>query len=557
MFKGIVPIDRNQVPKEIIAGISLACLAIPEVMGYTKISGTPVITGMYTILIPALLYAIFGSSRHLVVGADSATAAILASGLAAITLAGPADYMAMASLLALMSAALLLIARFFKLGFLADFLSRSVLIGFMTGVGVQVALSDFPGLFGVHAEGQDVIGKFVYFLTHLGQTDVAAVLLSVIALAAIVGAERVSDKLPGALIVVISAIFASWAFGFDRLGLHILGDLPVGLPTLGLPEVTLTIERFGELAPIALSMFVVILAQSAATSRAYADRYNEPYDADADLVGLAAANIGAGLSGTFVVNGSPTKTEMLDSAGGRTQLAQIAAVATVFLVLVFLTRPLAFLPEVILSVIVFLIGVKLINIKGMRVLYTQARNEFWLAVVTCLTVVVFGVKEGILLALVLSILDHIQKGYRPKSYVLTQAGSDAWNYEIVDDAQEFTQGLVVYHFTHSLYYANVQAFVQDIERIESRLEGRLKWLCAEASAIGGIDYTSATQLVSVAANLRKKGVTLVFCDVGPDLMVQMQKFGLVTDLGEGNFYSSPSTLLRAFKQSPAASGTDS
>ncbi len=547
MFQGILPIDRTRIPAEILAGITLASLAVPEVMGYTKIAGTPVITGLYTALVPALLYALFCSSRHLVVGADSATAAILASALAAMSITDPAEYMALASLLALMAAGLLLIARFLKLGFLASFLSRSVLIGFLTGVGIQVAMSDVTGLFGIHPEVHGAFAKLSYFFGHMNEINLIAMGISVISIAAIIYGERISGNFPIALVVVVVSILASWALDFKGMGLHTLGALPVGLPNFSLPDVEITKELIIDLLPVAMSMFVVILAQSAATSRAYADRYEEPYDADVDLMGLAAANIGAGLSGTFVVNGSPTKTEMLDSAGGRSQLAQIAAVGTVLVVLLFLTRPLAWLPTVVLSVIVFLIGVKLINIRGMKELYQQARNEFWIAIITALTVVLTGVKEGILLALVLSLLDHIGKSYRPRSYVMIASGTDSWTYAKIEQAQEFKSGLVIYHFTHTLYYANMQAFSDDVVSIEHSIGKRLKWLAIEASAMNNIDYSGAQMLKSLVKRLKAQGVALVMCDVAPHVVHQLQGYGLIEQIGADKIFDTPDDMLEAYQ----------
>ena len=318
VMQGLLPIRPEQIPAEIIAGVTLAALAIPEVMGYTKISGTPVITGLYTILIPMALYALFGSSRHLVVGADSATAAILAAGLVGLASTGSDEYVALAALLAFMAAGFVLLARIIGLGFMADFLSRTVLIGFLTGVGTQVALGEISGILGLQGGGHGTLQKIWNDLQQIEQINFLALAIALVVLVVIVGSKKLSKKIPGALIAVVGAIVASWALDLGQ-HVHVLGEVPGGLPHIGLPEVQWSWELIGTLVPTAFAMFVVILAQSAATSRAYAARYNERFSENTDLVGLGLANIGAGLSGTFVVNGSPTKTQMVDSAGGRTQ----------------------------------------------------------------------------------------------------------------------------------------------------------------------------------------------------------------------------------------------
>ena len=326
MLQGVLPITTAQIPAEILAGITLAAIAVPEVMGYTKIAGTPVITGLYTMLIPTTLFALFGSSRHLVVGADSATAAILASALVGIAATGSEQYMALAGVLALMAAGFLILARLMRLGFLADFLSRTVLIGFLTGVGVQVALGEIAGMLGLKGGGHGALGKFWNDLQQLGQVNRYELTVALSVLMVIVSLKMVSKKIPGALIAAIGAVVVTWALGLDKQ-VHIVGAVPSGLPHLGLPKANWTV--MATLLPSAFAMFVVILAQSAATARAFATRYDDNFSENTDLVGLALANIGAGLSGTFVVNGSPTKTQIVDDAGGRSQLSLLVMAAMV------------------------------------------------------------------------------------------------------------------------------------------------------------------------------------------------------------------------------------
>ena len=296
-------------------------------MGYATIAGMPVITGLYTLLLPILLFAFFGSSRHLVVGADSATAAILATGLAGMGLvAGSSTYVQMASFAALIAALLLISARILRLGFIANFLSSSVLIGFLTGVGIQVAMGQVGGMFGIPSQSGNTIEKFIETIKLIpSETQVDTLLVSVAVLGTILGLRRVNEKIPGALIAVIGAIVLSYVLDLSAKGVTTIGSVPSGLPSLGLPTDVMTTSNFWELLPVVFSIVIVILAQSAATSRAYAMKYSDKFDENVDLVGLSLANVGAGITGTFVVNGSPTKTQMVDSAGGRNQIAQLTA----------------------------------------------------------------------------------------------------------------------------------------------------------------------------------------------------------------------------------------
>ncbi len=546
ILQGVLPINGAQIPAEIIAGITLAALAIPEVMGYTKISGTPVITGLYTILIPTALFALFGSSRHLVVGADSATAAILAAGLVGIAATGSDQYVALAAILALMAAGFLILARLVGLGFMADFLSRTVLIGFLTGVGIQVALGQISGMLGLKGGGHGTLGKIWSDVQQIEQVNFVALSIALSVLAVMVGSKKVSKKIPGALIAVIGAIVISRALDL-KSHVHVLGAVPCGLPHIGLPEIQWSRELFGKLVPTAFAMFVVILAQSAATSRAYAARYNERFSENTDLVGLALANIGAGLSGTFVVNGSPTKTQMVDTAGGRTQLSLLVTTVIVLLVLLFLTAPLAYMPEAVLSAVVFLIGVDLIDVKGMRSIFSQRRSEFWVALITMLMVVLVGVEQGIILAIVLSLIDHTRRGYRPKNVVLVPAASGVWQARPVATKVQALPGLLIYRFTHSMYYANSQQLSEEILHLVNSAEPPLRWFCIDASAVDDVDYSAAETLRSLYGILKEKGIRLVVAQVLDDVKAE-SRYELRRPFGADAFYETLEDVVKDYRK---------
>ena len=552
ILQGVLPIDGSRIPTELIAGLTLAALAVPEVMGYTKIAGMPVITGLYTMLIPMALFALFGSSRHLVVGADSATAAILAAGLIGLASTGSDEYVALAGVLAFMAAAFLILARVIGLGFLADFLSRTVLVGFLTGVGLQVALGQISGMLGLKGGGHGTLEKIWSDIQQIEQINLYALATAVTVLVVIVGSKKLSKKIPGALIAVVGAIVASWAL---KLGdhLHVLGTVPSGLPHLGLPEVKWSWELIGKLVPTAFAMFVVILAQSAATSRAYAARYNERFSENTDLVGLGLANIGAGLSGTFVVNGSPTKTQMVDGAGGRSQLSLLFTAAIVLLVLLFLTGPLAFMPEAVLAAVVFLIGVDLIDIKGMQSIYAQRRSEFWVALITTLMVVFVGVEQGIILAIVLSLIDHTRRGYRPKNVALVPADSGALNAQPIATRAQALPGLLIYRFTHSMYYANAEQLTEEITDLANNSEPPLRWLCLDASAVDDVDYSAAETLRSLFTILKDKGIRLVVAQVLDDVRDQ-SRYELRQLFGEDAFYDTLEDVMKDYQQQTGATG---
>jgi high affinity sulfate transporter 1 len=552
ILQGILPIDRSKLSIDIVAGITLAALAIPEVMGYTTIAGMPVITGLYTILIPTALFALFGSSRHLVVGADSATAAIMAAGLAGLATTASPEYVAYAGILALLAAALLILARIINLGFIADFLSRTVLIGFLTGVGIQVAVGQIPGMLGIPGGGLGPIQDLIADLQQIGQTNIYTLAVSIGVLVIIVGGRMINKKIPGPLIAVIGAIVVSYVADLSSYGVSVLGTVPGGLPSFGLPTgATLNWSVLQQLLPVAFSIFIVILAQSAATSRAYATRYSETFSENVDLVGLGLANVGAGLSGTFVVNGSPTKTQMVDSAGGRSQLATLTTSVIVLIVLLFLTKPLAYMPNAVLSAVVFLIGIELIDYLGMRKIYIQRRAEFWVALITALVVIFIGVEQGILLAIVLSILFHTRHGYKPKNSVLEVDVDGKQHMVPVSSHAQMIPGLMVYRFNHSMYYANADLFTQEVLDLVETADPPLTWFCLVATAIDDIDFSAAATLKETHELLKEKGVRLVLADADDYVRRELDRSELTELFGKDGFYGSVDDVEIAFRSLPA------
>jgi len=545
LLQGILPLDGSRIAPDLLAGVTLAALGIPEVMGYTKIIGTPVITGIYTMLLPMLVFVLFGSSRHLVVSADSATAAIVAAALVHVAALESPHYVTLTSVVALAAGGMLLVARVFRLGFLADFLSRTVLVGFLTGVGVQVACGQLHGMLGIEKGGHGLFPTLAFIVAHISATQPLSLGVSAAVLVVIVALERLAPRFPGALLAVAASIVASRTLGWAQHGLAMVGAVPGGLPRLSLPHVTWDELLF--LMPVSFSCFVVILAQSAATSRAYALRYQEAFNANVDLVGLSLANAAAGCSGTFVVNGSPTKTAMVVGAGGRSQVSQLGTVAMVLLVLLFLTGPLSELPDAVLSTIVFLVGARLIDVHGLREIRRKAPREFLVAIVTTATVVGVGVEQGILVAMVISLLLHVRRSYRPHTAVVTADPREQWQMEPVGSGRMMEPGLVLYWFGAELFYANAPLFGVEVRKLVESSTAPVRWLVVDASAITGIDFSAGSTLAELHRELSGKGVTLAMTRVGPALRSELDRLGLVALLGAEHLFPSRHECLAAYR----------
>jgi len=554
VLQGVLPIRRARIPSEIMAGVTLAALAIPEVMGYTAIAGMPVITGLYTMLVPLAIFAVLGSSRHLVVGADSATAAIMFAGLTPLAAVASPQYVALAGMLAIMAGVFLLLARLLRLGFLADFLSRTVLIGFLTGVGIQVACRELAGMFGYDNAGRGPVLQVYNWARDLGQTSLTTVAVSAAVLLVIVVGDRLLPRVPWALLAVVGAIAASAALDLAAHGVSTLGAIPRGLPQVSWPAIPL--DDYAKIAGTAASIFIVILAQSAATSRAYANKFNDEFDENTDLVGLGLANLGAGLTGTFVVNGSPTKTAMVVQGGGRRQLSQLVTAAIVLVVLLFLTRPLSYMPKAVLSAVVFLIGVKLVDVKGMRKILRSRIYEFGVATATAASVVLIGVEQGIIVAIVLSIVIHLRHSYRPSDKLLVRSTAGRWSGKPLASGAQAAPGLAIYRFGASMYYANSNRFAEEIRGLRKAAEPKLQWLCIVAEAIIDVDYTGSALLRTGVERFHRHGITVVLCEVPEEVKAELDKDGLTELIGEDNFYGDIDDVMEAYNARTAGARRD-
>jgi MFS superfamily sulfate permease-like transporter len=447
---------------------------------------------------------------------------------------------------------MLVLARVFRIGFLADFLSRSALIGFLTGVGVQVAGGELSGLLGLAKEGHDALTQVVSTIERIGSAHAGTLTLSLAVLAVIVACERFAPRIPGALIAVIGAIAASAALDLAASGVATIGAVPSGLPSLSLPS--LHASDLAQVVACAASCFIVIVAQSAATSRAYAVRYEERYDGNPDLVGLAGANAAAALTGTFVVNGSPTKTEMVDEAGGRSQVAQLVMAAVVLAVLLFLTRPLSFMPNAVLSAIVFLIGVKLVDVKGMRELFRLQRDEFWIALLTAAAVILHSVMAGIAVAVVLSLIDQVRHTYRPRTRVLVPGYAGAWTPLPAAPGHLAAPGVLAYRFEADLFYANASRFSDELLHLVANAGQPVRTVILDASGIDSVDYSAAKMLLQIRVEFRKRGVGLAAVATPDGVLDDLRRYGL-SGAGAELFPTLDAALAAVVEQSgttPAA-----
>jgi high affinity sulfate transporter 1 len=533
---GLRPFKPREALKDAVAGLTLASMNIPQVLGYTRIAGTPIVTGLYTVLLPLIAFAVFGSSRHLVVSADSATAAIFSGSLSVMAPLESDKYMALVGMLTLLTAGLLLLARIFKLGFLADFLSRTALVGFLTGVGIQVGVAMLGGMLGVSVVSHRTLDQLWEVLRGTSNSSLPSAVLSLFVVASILVGRRFAPRFPVSLVLVLGTITASAWFHFSDHGLDVIGPVPGGLPSLKWPDVSW--HETLDLLPVAASCFVMIIAQSAATARVYATMHKERVDENADILGIAAANAAAGLSGAFVVNGSPTQAAMADQAGARSQFAQLVFAGVVLVVLLFLTGPLQYLPRAVLASIVFTIAVGMIDLPSLAGIRRESRGEFLLALLTALAVAAIGVERGILIAIALSLVRHVRHSYRPHTWVLVPDPAGRWAPAPAEPGSQTEPGLIVYRFGADLYYANADRFADEARALVAAAPSPVRWFVVDAGAMTDLDYSAARTIRDLLDELAAKKVNVALARVSVYLRADLERHRISQRVGEARIFAT-------------------
>jgi high affinity sulfate transporter 1 len=547
--------QRSWLAVDVIAGLTLSAVAIPECMGYTSIAEMPIVTGLYTVIFPTLVFVLLGSSKLLVVGADSATAAIFAAGLTALGVSGltPASpqWVALAGLTALVCGVLLLLARLLRLGFIGDFLAASVLIGFLTGVGISVFTGQIPDMLGLPKGSGGWLHQQWAWITSLSSSSVATAAFAATTILIIAAFKRFVPRVPGAIVAVIGTIVVSAVTDAKAHGVKVVGAVEGGFPPIGLPSGVSWSDAVDVLG-IAASCVVLIIAQSAATSRSFAMRHGDRVDVNRDILGLSFANLAAGLSGAFVVNGSPTKTQILEEQKGRTQVANATMAGVVLVVVLFATAVLADMPTSVLAAIVFLIGIDLVDVKGVRRLFLRRRSEALIAVITAVVVCVIGVEQGIVLAVILSAIDLIRRQYAPHDYIVRPGAPPDRMYTRAVAGAQTEPGLVVFRFDAPLFYANANRFVDDVQLIVEKAPDPVRWLVLDAGAIPDVDYSAGVSLAGLLDYLSTRNVHFGLVRADPALLATLHNYGLSERVPPSDRFDSLHEAIDAFRRDTAS-----
>jgi high affinity sulfate transporter 1 len=523
---------RSWIRPDLTAGVLIVAIAIPLSMGMAEVAGVPPIAGLYSCVLPLVAYALFGSSRQLVIALDASTAAMLAAAVAPLAGGDPIRYAALAGGLTLLAGAFLLAAGAARLGAIADFLSEPVLLGYQAGLAIVVIASQLPKMLGISVATDFVPGSYAAVVGGVDDANPATLAITVGSLATVLLLRRWRPSAPGALIAVVGATLVVAALGLDEDGVAVLGPLPQGLPPIAVPDVSWADLR--ELVAPAAAIALLAAADTLVSSRAFAARNRYEVRANRDLVGLGAAQLTSGVSGGITVSASAARTAVAESVGSRSQVAGLTAAALMVCVLLFLTGSLQNVPQAALGAVVTAAVLRLFEPRAALRLWRVQRAEFAIAVAAMLGVALVGVLEGVVIAMALSILDFLRKTTRPHDAVLgLDPICEDWHDISRHEEAEPQPHIIVYRFDAPLFYANAERFRARVRRLAHRSKG-IRAVIVDARPITDIDATALTMLRELGEELRGRGVGLIFADALGEVKDALRRDGVADALGRGS-----------------------
>ena len=537
--------DRAALRPDLIAAVTVAAVAVPASLGMAELAGLPVVVGLYATMLPLAAYALFGSSRQLVVGPEGTLAALTAVTIAPLAGGDPAQYAALAAALALVMGVVLLLGGLLRLGFMADFFSKPVLLGYINGIALTIIAGQLGKLLGVSVSEQDFFPILREVFSELGQVDPLTAFLSISLVGLALLLRRVAPMVPATLVVVVVAIVASVLFDLAEHGVAVVGDVEGGLPPLGLPDVTL--DDIVDLLLPASAFALIAFADSIASVRSYAVKNGYEIDPNRELAGLGGANLAAGISAAFPISGSGSRTALNDSTGGRTQLVGIATAVLVAVIALFATPLIEPLPDAALGVVVVIAAVGLFDVFAIWGLRRVREAEFALAIAALVGVLLLGVLGGVAVAVGLSIAVFVYRSVRPHDAVLGTA-QDVDGYHDIDryaDA-ETLPGLVVYRFDAPLFFANAEFFRERVLGLVDA-ERSVEWFVVNAEAFTYLDATAIDALAQLQVDLAERDVALVFARLKSRQQGIFERTGLAEQVGRERFFPTVRASVAAFR----------
>jgi len=498
---------RDDLPHDLRAGIAVAAVTVPVGIANAQLAGLPPATGLYASILPLLAYAIFSTSPQLIVGASAAAAALVASAIAPLAGGDPSQYLAMTMMLTLLVGLICIVASFLRLGAIADFLSKPILVGFMNGLSLSIVLGQMGPLFGISLESTGFFPRAHEFLVSLPRTHLPTLGVGMLSLSALLAAQRHLPRIPAALVAMAVAALVAQLLRFERAGVAMIGVVPGGLPELSIPTVPLNVlpVLLAEAAGLALVSFSSMML----VARSFADKNRYDVDPDREIAALGAANLASAISQSFVVTGSGPRTAVAEAAGGRTQVAGLVSAGIVVVVLLFLTAPLRFVPTVSLAAILIVTGLSLVNWKDLRAIHRIEPQEFWLAVIATVGVLVFGAIQAILLVVVLALLRFVRLTARPTVEILGELAGHA-GFQSIERHPDATSppGLLMFRYNGPIVFFSAPHFKKAVRKTVAEAEPGIRWFVIDLLPVSMIDATGLFALRDEFDSLRARGIVV-------------------------------------------------
>jgi high affinity sulfate transporter 1 len=533
--------DRRWLRPDLIAGLVLAAILVPQGMAYAELAGLPAVTGLYTTIACLVAYAVFGPSRVLVLGPDSSVSPLIfAAIIPLVTVDDPAKAIALAGMLALLVGLIEIALGLGKLGFVADLLSSEVQVGYMNGLGITIIAGQLPKLFGFSTDADGFLQEVEQFFRGLDETDATTLVVGVAALLVLLLLPRILPRVPAILVAVVGATVASAALGLADDGVATVGSLPRGVPVPAFPWTSL--GDVGPLLVAAVGITLVSLTDTIATATSFAARRGDEVDPDQEMIGMGAANVAAGLFQGFSVSTSGSRTAVAEQSGAKSQLTGLVGAGLVAVLLLFLNSLLADLPQTALAAVVITAALSLMDLAVLRRYFRVRKSALTLSLVATAGVVLFGVIEGIVIAVVLAVFMFFRRSWWPHGAELGQAdGRDGWHSIEVDPTARVLPDIVVYRWEAPLFFANAGAFRAQIRRLVR--DRHPSWIVIQCEAITDIDVTAADMLKLLDDEVNAEGVHLAFAEMRSRLQELTLHYGLFETLDRDHFYPTLATAL--------------
>ncbi len=542
--------------KDLGAGLVLTTLLVPAGMGYAEASGLPAVTGLYATIVPLLAYALFGPSRIMVLGPDSALAALIAAAVVTTGASDAAHAIGRASALAVLTGLLGLAAGVLRAGFLTDLLSKPVRVGYMNGIGLTVLITQLPKLFGFSVQATGVWSGATGFVQGLAEGRVlpAALALGGGSLALILGLRAVAPKVPGILLAVVVATVAVAALGLEGQ-VSVVGAVPHGLPWPALPDFDLA--ELGGLATAALGIALVSFADTSVLSRTYAGRAGYRVDPDRELIGLGLANLAAGFFAGFPISSSASRTPVAESAGSRTQLTGVVGALAITVLLVVAPGLLRTLPTAALAAVVIAAALRIFDFHAWRTFHRVRRSDLLLSLVAFLGVAALGVLQGIGLAVAVSILDFVRRAWRPHDAILGRARGVKGYHDVTRyPGAKQVPGLLLYRWDAPLFFANADTFRERILDAVDAADPKTRWVVVAAEPVTDIDTTAAEMIEELDGDLATRGVELAFAELKDPVKDRLERYGLHARIGREFFFPTIGVAVKAYLRHSGTAWTD-